>query len=204
MHRFSTIIRITELVMVFVNNLQILTKSTNMASDTTNLKTPIHQGGTKLFSIISNEYIQEAERYYFSKCTLEVKKFVKPGLYGDISKEVNGILHYIGRTLPSDDITIVGKATRRMKDLSSMTFFVPIIDKNSPVAFSIVNDIHWYHPTALHSGVETTWRYVLQKAYIIDGRSLIKMIRSTCERCRYITKKTIDVSMNHYLLTTFK
>ena len=32
----------------------------------------------------------------------------------------------------------------------------------------------------------TTWRYVLKKAYTLEGKSLVKIIRSTCERCRYL------------------
>jgi len=196
--RFRTVVRITALVMIFINNLRFLRKkSTNnsTAADSRKLKSPIYQGMAKRYVILSDEDIQAAERYFFSKATLEVKKFVKPMMYKNISKEVDGILRYTGRILPSDSITITGKATNVMKDLSSTTFFVPIVDKSSPVAFSVVNDIHWHHSTASHTGIETTWRYVLQTIYIIDGRSLVKMVRSTCERCRYIMKKTIDVSM---------
>jgi hypothetical protein len=42
------------------------------------------------------------------------------------------------------------------------------------LACGIVNDINWNHKVAKHSGVETTHRYVLQKAYIIEGRDLIR------------------------------
>ena len=90
-----------------------------------------------------------------------------------------------------------------MLDLSQSTFFVPIIDRYSPIAFSIVNFIHWNHPTAKHTGVETVHRYVTQIAHIIDARDLIRIIRRRCERCRYVTKKTIEVEMgsvsNHNL-----
>ena len=140
---------------MIVNNLNTWIKATNnIASVATNLKRPIHQGVTKRFAFISDEDIQEAERYYFSKCALNK----------DVSKEVNVILHYIGRIPSSEDVNIVGKATKIMNDLS-MTFFVPIIDKNSLVEFSTVNNIHWHHSRALHSGVETTWRYVLQNIH---------------------------------------
>ena len=50
-----------------------------------------------------------------------------------------------------------------MQDLASTSFYVPVIDKNSPLAYSIINEVHW------HSQVETTWRYVLKTAFIIEG-----------------------------------
>ncbi|XP_066935306.1 uncharacterized protein [Clytia hemisphaerica] len=84
--------------------------------------------------------------------------------------------------------------TSTMKDLTSTSFCVPIIDKHSPLAVSIINDIHW-NSTVKHSGVETTWREVLKTAYILEGRSLVNFIRSSCPRCRYINKKTIAVEM---------
>ena len=57
--------------------------------------------------------------------------------------------------LPTDTITIVGRFIDAMKDLSQSTFNVLVIDKDSPVAYSINLDTHWNHPTAQHTGVET-------------------------------------------------
>ena len=71
-----------------------------------------------------------------------MKHFYKSQKYDSISKEIDGVLHYTGRILPSDKTTIVGKATKVMKDLSSTTFCVPITDRYSPIAFSLVSDIH--------------------------------------------------------------
>ena len=58
---------------------------------------------------------------------------------------------------------------------------MPIVDKHSPLAYSIINDVHWNDPTAKHSGVETVLRYTLNQAYIIEGRELVKKIRKKCE-----------------------
>ena len=82
-----------------------------------------------------------------------------------------------------------------MKDLTASTFCVPLVDKNSPLAYAIIMDIHWNHQTAMHSGVETTWRYVLQQCYILEGRSLVKTIRSSCPRCRFLLKQKFHVIM---------
>ena len=97
----------------------------------------------------------------------------------------------MGQILPNQDIQHVINSTDIMLNL----FFVPIIHKNSPVAYIIVSDIHWYHKVAKHSGVETLMRYVLQKVYVIEGRSLMKQIRKRCERCRYLLKRCINVAM---------
>lgn len=68
-------------------------------------------------------------------------------------------------------------------------------DKHSLIAFSLVNDVHWNNKSVQHSGVETTWRFVLQKMYVIEGRLLVKLIRNDCQRCRYLEKKALSFQM---------
>ena len=109
--------------------------------------------------------------------------------------EKNGILIYSGRILPDSEITVAGRMTNAMKDLNIDTFCVPVIEKHSPLAYSIVNEVHWYNKTVMHCGIESIWRYVLKIAYIIEGRQIVKMIKRNCQRCRYLNKKTIDVMM---------
>ena len=82
-----------------------------------------------------------------------------------------------------------------MKDLAASSFCVPVIEKNSPVANAIVNDVHWNDSTVTHRGFETALRSVLKKAYIIEARSLLKTIKKSCQRCRYLEKKTLQVIM---------
>ena len=105
------------------------------------------------------------------------------------------LLLYTGRILPNDKITVVGNSTDVMKDLSPAMFCVPILNSNSPIAYSIVNDIHWNDKMVKHAGIEVTLRQILKKVFIIDGRSLVKKIKALCERCRYIEKRTLDVIM---------
>lgn len=73
-----------------------------------------------------------------------------------------------------DDVSIVGRFNKKMKDLTTTTFCVPMMDKYSPIGLAIINEVHWYHPSAKHLGVETTLRYINQVAHIIDGRSIVK------------------------------
>lgn len=90
---------------------------------------------------------------------------------------------------------VVGNMTDVIKDLSTATFCVPLVEKHSPIAYSIINEVHWFDPIPKHSGVETVHRQVLRKAFVMEARDLIKKFRKGCERCRYLTKRTIDVAM---------
>ena len=84
--------------------------------------------------------------------------------------------------------------TATMLDLLATTFCVPVTSHHSPIACSIVNEVHW-HEEVKHSGIETTLRCVLKKTYIIHGRELVKKIKKNSQRCRYLLKKTLDVTM---------
>ena len=87
--------------------------------------------------------------------TSEVKEFVKENEYQNISLQRDGILYYKGRVLATEKINASYKMSTVMKDLCSNTFRVPVIYKHSPLAYSIVNEIHWHSDAAKHSGVET-------------------------------------------------
>ena len=93
-----------------------------------------------------------------------------------------------------DDISIAGRYTEATKDLST-SFCVPFIDKHSPFAYAIINDVHWNDSNVSHRGIETTLRAFLKQAYIIEARSIIKAVKRSCQRCRYLEKKAIDVAM---------
>ena len=191
-HSFSKVVRIMAYVFKFLNNIR---KKVTIRPKS--LPVVVHLP-------LTDEELKQGANYFFRKCTAEIKQFLPKSKYQNISKEVDGILMYTGRILPTNEITCTGKFTKAMKDLSSTTFCVPVVDKNSPVSYSIINDIHWNHPSAMHCGVETTWRHTLKVAFIIEGRALVKTIRKSCERCRYLIKKTIAVEMgpisNHNLM----
>ena len=110
----------------------------------------------------------------------------------------------MGRILANRDIQHTANPTDFMLNLSLASFFLPVIHKNSPIAYSITRNIHWHHNVAKHSGVETLMCYVLPKVYVIEGRSLMKQIRKRCERCKYLLKRCINVAMgpiSKYTLT---
>ena len=197
-HRFESVVRILAIVMRYIEILRQRVKSRKESESKPKEDVQLDVSESKEekdLIFIPDEAIREAEMYYFRKATLEIKHFLKESQYSKISKEVNGVLFYTGRILQEDEATIVGRATEVMKDLSSTTFCVPLTDKFSPIAYSLVNEIHWYDPTVLHSGVESTWRYVLKRMFIIEGRSLVTRIGESCQRCRFLRKKALGIIM---------
>ena len=80
-----------------------------------------------------------------------------------------------------------------MLDLSSTKFCVPLVEKYSPVAWSMMYEIHWHHCLGRHSGVATTTRIIREYAYIIGVKEIAETFRQTCSRCRWIAKRTVEV-----------
>ena len=126
---------------------------------------------------------------------MEIKHFQNKNSYDKISMENTGILYYTERILPSQIFDIKLNLSDAFIDLTMASFGVPLIDKHSPFAYSLINEVHWYDDDAKHSGNETSIRYVQKIAHIIEGRSIIKLFRNECSRCRYLKKMAIEVAM---------
>lgn len=191
-YRFKTVIRILAIVIKFVFNVRKSIISRRQSPLQSIKKKPIT---TKSTLLLLDDDIRKAEKYFFRKAGLEIQHFLPRKQYEKFTKEKDGILYYTGRILPTEEITIVGKMTEAMKDLSASTFCVPVVDRYSPLAYCIINEVHWYNSTVKHSGVESVWRFVLKKAFIIEGRSIVKWIRESCQRCRYLQRKNVEVAM---------
>ena len=174
----------------------IIKRFTKCCLDKTKIDLPSssEQLSDKFIYLTDNE-LNDAANYYFRKATLEIKHFLKKESYMSISQGKDTILYYVGRILPNQQITAVHDKTNAMKDLSNISFFVPLVEKHSPIAYSIINEVHWNNKTVRHSGVETILRYTMQYCYIIEGRELVRKFAKSCERCKYLRKETIEVSM---------
>ena len=144
---------------------------------------------------LSDDEMKAAADYYFRKATCEVKKFTHASIYEKVSVEKNSIIYFKGRVLDNQEIQSVIPLTEVMKDLTKLNFCVPIIDKFSPIGYAIINDIHWNHDVANHTGVETILRYVAERCYIIDSRDIVRMIGKSCQRCKYLRKRLLEVAM---------
>ena len=190
--RFPKVLRVLALVKRFISKCK-KTHST-IVKKPDPFKFPMLPEISK-YPILQEEEIKNAMDYFYGKATNEVKKFCRKEKYEKISHEKEGILYYSGRILPSQQITSITTMTDTMQDLSTTTFCVPLIESSSPLAYSIVNEIHWNHESAKHAGVETTLRYTMKYGFILDGRSLVKLIKSNCIRCKILLKRTLDVSM---------
>ena len=140
-------------------------------------------------------FIKNSLAYYFRKSTEEVKKFLPKKKYVNISKEINGILYYTGRILPEQKVDQRLSLADVSFDLSEKTFCVPIVDRLSPVAYSLSNEIHWYSEDVQHSGIESVFREINTIAYVIGGRKVVKDIKKSCIRCRILKKKRLEVMM---------
>ena len=81
--------------------------------------------------------------HFYKKATVEIKQFLSKNVYKHISKERNEVLYFIGRILPSQD----GKLNLSdvCVDLTTVSFCVPLVDKFSPLAYALINEIDWYN-----------------------------------------------------------
>ena len=144
---------------------------------------------------LSATVLNDALHYYFVKVTLEVKHFLPKSEYKNISEEKGGVLYYTGRILPTQrvggDLTLCDVSL----DLTKSSFCVPIVDRHSPIAYSIVNEVHWYHPDVWHAGVESALRMVNLLAYVIGGRGLVRLMKDSCTKCRKLWKEEVKVAM---------
>jgi hypothetical protein len=190
-HRFRDVIRIMAIVLRFISKCRAncATSVSNSAQVNSNRK------DISDTLILSDDDLNNAKNYYYKKATKEIKEFTKCTKYENISSEKDGVLYYTGRILPEQKVKSIAPLSGVMKDLSMSTFVVPLIDKHSPLAYSVINEVHWYDKVAKHAGVETVLRFTLQYGFILEGREIAKKVRKGCERCRYLYKRTIDVAM---------
>ena len=117
--------------------------------------------GGKVIELL-DEMLKSALYYLSLKTTQEVKTFLKKGKYANISEEIDGVLYYVGRIPTYHNLDGYPDLCAAAIDLCSTTFCVPVMDQYSPVAISIVMEIHWQHPDVKHTGIETMLRQIRQ------------------------------------------
>ena len=137
--------------------------------------------------------------YFFRKCTSAIKHFLDKNVYEKISEERKGILYYTSRILPSQEFGGNLSLSDVMIDLTYNTFTVPLVEYSSPFTFSIVNEVHWLHPVAKHSGNDTVWRYTMKYAHIIEGRDLVRSSRKERKVFEKLMRSQITGYVEKYL-----
>ena len=113
--------------------------------------------GGKVIELL-DEMLKSTLYYLSLKTTQEVKTFIRKGRYANISEEINWGLYYVGRIPANHNLDGYPDLCTAAIDLCSTTFCVPVMDQYSPVAISIVMEIHWQHPDVKHTGIETMLR----------------------------------------------
>ena len=144
---------------------------------------------------LTDDYIRAALRYFLLKGTAEVRNFVNKQKYADITTEIDGILYYNSRILPSQSFGDPPSFSDAVLDLCSSSFVVPVLDFKSPIAYALVLETHRYHPDARHAGIETVLRYSQTIAHILNGRFLAKDVGKYCIRCRIRNKARMNALM---------
>ena len=172
-----------------------LSKGYRFLVTTGNDKRDIFKCQSGLVVIIQNKLLDLAQQYFFRKATEEVKHFLPASKYKEFSVEKAGVLYFSGRILPTQEIEKCPTLCDVSFDLEKTSFCVPILSSQSPIAYSLCDEVHWYHPDVRHRGVESLIRYTSLIAYIIGGRSLITTMKSACERCRFLLKNEVKVAM---------
>ena len=133
--------------------------------------------------------IKAAEDYFFRIGTAEVKKFTKSK---DISCaiEKDEILYYTGRILDGQNVM---DPENVFPDLRPLTFVKPILDRYSPISYSIMKHVH--ENLVNHRGTQHTLLESRYIAFIIGGRNLAKEIRLGCQLCIKRKARLLEVKM---------
>ena len=106
----------------------------------------------------------------------------------------DGILFHRGRILDGHRYT----QSANFKAISGiiaqgLNFFSPVVDRWSPLAYSIGSWIH--REVGNHSGFKTTYRHSLDFCFILQGLSLFDTLGLTCILCNKLRERFIQASM---------
>ena len=121
---------------------------------------------------ITGKYLHDALVYLYRRATKEVLHFNSKVKVDKVGVMKDGILFSKGRIV--DGMNFVQTGGLEIKDLGSLGIksHLPVIDRHSPLAYSIANHIHWN--IARHRGIKTCNRISMEHVNILQGASLYK------------------------------
>ena len=142
---------------------------------------------------ITGKYLHDALVYLFRRGTKEVIHFNSKVKVDKVGAMKDGILFSKGRIV--EGMNFVQTGGLEIKDLGSLGIksHLPVIDRHSPLAYSIANHIHWN--IARHRGMETCNRISMEHVNILQGPSLYREIGEECLRCKMRRKKYVEMPM---------
>lgn len=133
--------------------------------------------------------VEKAKKYIFSKTTLEVVRFNSSKKLKNLGKMQDGILMFQGRILAGMDALIADS----MLDLDRLAFAKPIVDRHSPVAYSVMTYVHIQ--VCNHGGAISCLRASREICFILNGKTLANEVRDGCLYCIRYKQKMIQVEM---------
>ena len=105
----------------------------------------------------------------------------------------DGILFSRGRIVDGMNFVQTGGLELPDLDLLGIKAHIPVVDRFSPLAYSIANHVHWN--LSKHRGIETCNRISLGHVNILQGASLYKEIGEECLRCRMKRQRLVEMPM---------
>ena len=139
--------------------------------------------------MLTTKDLQYGERYYFRMATLEVKQNVPAKNLVD-TDERGGILFYIGRILDGQEVVT---PVDTMFDVGPLMFVKPVVERHSPVAYSIMKHVH--EKVVFHRSASSTLRESRGIAYILRGRDLATEIKQACRSCKKYRAKLVETEL---------
>ena len=131
--------------------------------------------------------------YLYRTATNEVKQFVRPETLDKMGIESDGILYSKNRLLESMEFKVVSGMEMVDLDPLNVNMRTPIIDRYSPLAYSIAQYIHYI--VSGHAGLETCNRLSLERVFILQGVSLFREISNECIKCKIKRRRFLEISM---------
>ena len=149
---------------------------------------------------INLEYqdLEAAKRYIFLKTTKELKYFNNRDTYLHLGETKNGIFVFTGRILDGAAPQSIPGA---MLDLGPLKFCQPVLDRYSPVAYSIM--LHIHETVNHHGGVKSTYRRSLEVGHILRGLVLAEEIREACNNCKRYKARLLQAEMGKIHIARF-
>ena len=138
---------------------------------------------------LTRELIKLGENYFFWVATKEVEKLCSEKEIRNTEKK-GGIIYSTSRILDGQEILDPANV---MLDVNPLSFVKPVVDRYSPVAYSIMSYSHV--KDGLHRSASATLRESRNHAYILRGRDLANEVRAGCRLCTRFKAKLVEVEM---------
>ena len=130
--------------------------------------------------------------YLFRTTSAEVKEFTKKSILDKQGVEIGGIIFSKNRLLETVEFQQVSGMEMVNLDPLGVNVKAPILDRYSPVAYSIAQYIHW--KVSKHGGLETCNRLCLERVHIMQGFAIFRELSQECATCKIRRKNFLEMS----------